>query len=213
MNPLALKAAPWVAVAGACVLLATSAASHEREVGRLQVQLASADSMSKAAQADARNWQRKAAIDSGRAVALEADTAKANHALRIAESRYYALNGSLAASRHVLDSLLAQPHDTASNAIYGAASAYVAHADSSLRACSDGLTAADSALLACQRQGQAVKAQLFDAQAIVLALAKDTTAKAIQIRAIKAEAPGFWATWLPRIAAFGLGALAGRIGR
>ena len=213
MNPILTKAAPWaISLLLASGLLA-GFVQHERQIGRLQVQLASADSMSKAAQSDARNWQRKAQIDSGRAVALEADTAKTNHALRLAESRYYALNGSLTASRHVLDSLLAQPHDTASNAIYGAASAYVAHADSSLRACSGGLTAADSALLACQRQGAAVKAQLVDVQAMAQALAKDTVAKALQIKAIKAQAPGFLATWLPRIAAFGLGALAGRIGK
>ncbi len=213
MNPLVTKAAPWAISLLLASGLFAGFVAHERRVGRLQVQLASADSLSRAAQAEAHDWQRRAEIDSGRAAALEADTARANARLRQAEGRYAALSASLAGSRHTLDSLLALPHDTASTALYGAAGAYVARADSTLRACADGLTAADAALAACQRHGQAVQAHLVDVQAMAAALAKDTTAKALQLKAIRGQVPGFFAVWLPRLAAFGLGVLAGRIGR
>lgn len=200
---------------GAILLLASGLvagfAQHERIVGRQQVLLAGADSALHVAQSQAADWHRRAVQDSGRAFALEADTAQANQRARLAETRYAALQAPLAASRHTLDSLLALPHDSASNGLIGATNAYLAHSDSSLHACGSALTAADTALAACQAHGEALQATLTDTRGLVSALTAQNNAKDLQIKVLRSAEPSAVGTWVWRAAAFGLGLLAGKI--
>lgn len=211
MSPLLAKVAPWALVVVLIGALFGGFVSHERQVGRLEVQLHSADSLAKVAQAELADAKRKSTQDSSRAAALEADTARANQQVRAAKASYVALLAPLAASKHALDSLLALSHDSASTGLVGATRAFEQRSDSTIKACSEALSSEQDALKACQAQGAAVKLQLLDTQGIVAALAKDTTAKALQIRAIRASEPGFFGVWLPRLAAFGIGVLAGRV--
>lgn len=203
MNPLVAKYAPYALILALAGGLLAGFVEHEREVGRLQVQLQTADSLHRVAVAEARDWQRKATIDSARAAKLEADTAKANQTARRATARYAQTLPVLASTRHALDSAMqvAQQHpDSASSGILALLRPYLAKSDSTIKACSDALTAEEQALASCQAQGQAVKAQLLDVQGTVRALQKDTLAKSIQIRGLRQERPSGFSTWFWRVA-------------
>lgn len=220
MNPLLVKYAAKYGPSVLAVLLAVALIAgwnaHERQVGALRVQFRTADSLVAVAHDSAVAASRRAVIDSSRAAHLEADTAKANARARQLATAYRQTLPALAATRHALDSAMqvaAQAPDSASQGLLGALRPYLAHADSSLKACSDAGQADSLALAACQDHSRALQATLTDTRAMVQALAKDTTAKALQIRAVRASVPGFFGIWLPRMAAFGIGVLAGRLGK
>ncbi|MDE2022323.1 MAG: hypothetical protein KGI71_05440 [Patescibacteria group bacterium] len=213
MNALLLKAAPWALAVVLVGGLVAGFARHERDLGALRVQLQTADSLAASAEAELADAQRRATTDSTRAAHLEADTAIANARARLADSRYFALSASYSHAKASLDSLLAQTPDSASPGLVASFRAYEHTADSTIHACTDAVTADSAALAACQAHGQALQATLTDTRQMVQALQKDTVAKALKIRVLAGNQPSAAKEWLARLAAFGLGILAGRVGR
>lgn len=204
------KVAPWALAVLLAVGLVVGYSAHEREVGRLQIQLHSADSLAKAAQESLTVAHQRLAIDSGREVALAADTASANQVARSATARLSALDASYSHAKSSLDSLLAQPHDSVSAGLVAQIRGYEQASDSTVKACGQAVKADSVALSACQAHGEALQATLTDTRSLVAALAKDTTAKALTIRGLKAEQPSGLSVWGWRIVYAGLGYLIGR---
>jgi hypothetical protein len=200
------------AILALAVVAGLQFASHERTIGRLQIQLARADSTIKAEAAAYASLAVKASQDSSRAAHLEADTAKQNAAYRSAKASYSALAASLGASRNTLDSLLALSHDSASAGLVGATEAYVQKSDSTIRACNGALIAADSALTACQDHAKALQANLLDVKGMLDAANKASAAKDVVIRATRQEVPSGFSVWGWRALSFAAGLLAGKIG-
>lgn len=162
---------------------------RQREIGRLEVQGRTADSLSRVARAAAAAAGGRAAAESTRAAALERDTATANAALRAQERRMGQLRASYSAARLRLDSVLGAPGvDTTAAA--AAVRAYAREADATVRACQDATGAADAALAACEAHGEALQRTLSQTRLRAAALADDTAAKALQIRTLQASDRG-----------------------
>ncbi len=158
--------------------------AHERQVGRLQIQLRSADSLLAVAAKDSARFFKAWQIDSSRAAHLEADTAKANQSYRRARAQYAALTGPLNDARHRLDSLMALHPDTASTGLPAALATFEAKSDSTIKACNGALVAADSALTACQDHAKALQASLWDTKGMLDAANKSKIGLGTQVKAL-----------------------------
>lgn len=211
MNPLVAKLAPYGVAAALAAGLVASYTAQQRRIGREEILLRGADSTLAVAKAQAADLQRRLTLDSGRAVALEADTAKANRAARAAESRYSALAPAYSHAKATLDSVLAQAPESVSTAVAGAVAAYQAQADSSLHACAASRTAEQSALAACQAHGQALQAEVTDLRGLHVSDSLTIHARTLQLKVARQDVPSGFSTWLWRIGAFGAGLLIGRI--
>ena len=200
------------AMAGAVALLLIAygaLVAHEREVGRLQVQLHAADSTANVAQRDAAHWQAVARRDSATADSLAVVAQSAKSTADSALAREHALQRPLAATRATLDSLLALQNDTASAGLVGAVKAALAASDASLNACHDSEASLQGALHACEAHGAALALVVADQDSVIAGQGRQIQAQAVQVRALKGNQPGFLRVWVVPLATLGLGYLIG----